>query len=220
MNMNCQACQRLIAQRPPSSLKNHGAAWAHLSACETCRHCYEDAHLKLAFEQMARVPENPGLHARVRANMQNHRKPPKPVWFKQVTHSGLAYAAVAASFLMLGILLQPLVSSPTPSPQMAWVSVSVGKLETVEVMLNSEFAYQDTELSVAMHGAISLDAQGSIQRVAWQSNLHKGKNILPLPVYLASPAGGEIHVQMKTADGRKDFIFKVNAKAAVQRMNI
>ncbi len=213
--MNCQDCQIQISQLTLSDLRKDTAASLHLHGCEECQHYYQDQQVKVGLKQLGKVPVNIGLQSRILANIQQHtqsgqhtQSPKKNQPFK------IVYGAIAASFLVFGLILQPLLMKVTSPniPSMALVQVSVGSLQTVNVMLESEFNYQATELSVNMQGPVSLDNAGKIQSVAWRTNLNKGKNVLPLPVYLASPLGGEIHVKMKTDDGFKSFVLQVKAK--------
>ncbi len=213
--MNCQDCQTQIAQLTLSDLRKDAVASLHIHGCEDCQQYYQDRQIKQGLEQLGKVPLNTGLQGRILANIQQHAHSAQHTQSPKKNHPfKFAYGAIAATFLVFGLILQPLLMKATSPnvPSMTLVQVSVGSLQTVNVMLESEFDYQATELSVNMKGPVSLDNAGKIQSVAWRTNLNKGKNVLPLPVYLASPLGGEIHVKMKTDDGFKSFVLQVKAK--------
>ena len=210
--MNCQDCQQQISTSTTAQLQHHQVASAHLHGCPSCQQFYQDLKIQQLFVQLTPVPKSHNLSDNIAKQIQQVKA--KHVAVK-TRNTGFIYGGIAACFLVLGLILQPMIftGKQPASIHLVDVAIPLGAFKTVNVMLNSEYDYHEAQLAINMSGGVSFDQNGAIKDVAWQSNINKGKNILPLPVHLLSPSGGEIHVKMSTKDGIKEFVMRVKAKA-------
>jgi len=214
MKMNCTQCQTVIDKDLQLALQDVDINM-HLQECESCKDAWKEKLLKDQFKSMSDIPAmsddfSQVLEVRIQKRadeiegQQNAQNQP---WF--------TYAGIAAAFMLVGILLQPLAGitpdySPFAAPR-TMVSITPNQLETVQIMLNSAQDYQDAELAITVTGAVRFDPDNSVQTVSWQTSLKQGKNVLPVPVYLANNKGGQIVIKMKTQTGFKQTYIDVAA---------
>jgi anti-sigma factor RsiW len=107
--MDCQRCQRWLAENLPASFVGHTAPVAsHLAACKACQTALSNLRRTMAaLEAMPEPASPPQLRGRVLAGVAGRRR--KPAWLTPV----LAAAGVAALVLLNGL---PTRRPPGPLP--------------------------------------------------------------------------------------------------------
>jgi hypothetical protein len=167
----------------------------HLASCDLCRQHAGDAMLSRELAELDVPDPAPEFLSRALAKAQ---QPERWRWMPTAAAASLL-VVVAAGWLAFGTL----------SPQSTGLAPDVAKSELVEpvgylrqeirIVINSQEDRSNAELTIDLAENLELDGFGGQRRLAWNTSLKKGANLLVLPVR-ARDDGGELRISSKLGD--------------------
>jgi len=181
----------------------------HLQSCLSCQKFWQDQAYETCLPEVLNVKVPPNLKANVMAAVAASQTNET-----QKSYKWPASLAVAVS-LFLMILLGPFKGNQLDS-NIQVVEVRVGQIEQVQLLVASAQDYQGANISVSMSAGMSLDVAGQVNEFNWKAPLHKGDNLLALPIYLMSENGGVVKVEFSSEEGTKQVELNVRAKPLVK----
>lgn len=177
----------------------------HLKSCESCQKFWQDQAYDIYVPEVLNVKAPPHLKGNIMAAVAASHEGATPQKYKWST-----VMAVAASLLLMILLGR--FQSPQLDTNIQVVEVSVGQIEQVQLLVASAQDYQGANISVSMSPGMSLDVAGQVSEFNWQAPLHKGDNLLALPIYLMHEEGGVVKVEFSSEQGTKQVQLNVKAK--------
>lgn len=210
MTMNCQQCQSRIELLLDSALSEteQSAVEHHLDACPDCRASLQQE--RAMREELAALevpPMRPGFPAEALAQVRRVHAPER----RQGFIAGFGSAVAAGLALWFAVLF---IAPPQERDEALYsVSVSVGRVEHVNLVLNSPQQMEQASITLSLPEHAELDGYPGQRELTWTASLHKGKNRLSLPLRLVSAEPGEIVARIRSAEGEKAFRLKLQVKA-------
>jgi hypothetical protein len=134
----------------------------------------------------------------------------------------LAQRIVAFTFLgafgltILTVVLTGLaVRNPTArrAPETTAVTLTIGEPRTVNLLFESRSAVEDVGFTVDLPAGIELMDRAGLRRVAWNTRLAAGNNLLPLTLVARGGRGGQLAARLEHGDSRKTFVVDLAVSA-------
>ena len=100
------------------------------------------------------------------------------------TWVGVAVGAAAATLLSLAVLRAP--SSSVSQP----IALALNEVRNIEVVIDSERELSNATIRVALLGGLELEGFDEERQLDWTADLHRGPNLLTLPVLARSSGSG------------------------------
>lgn len=138
------------------------------------------------------------------------------------TRPTLAQRIVAFTFLgafgltILTVVLTGLaVRSPAArrAAEPTAVTLTVGEPRTVNLLFESRTAVEGVAFTVDLPAGIELANRAGLRRVAWNTRLAAGNNLLPLTLVARSGRGGQLAARLEHGDSRKTFVVDLAVSA-------
>lgn len=130
-------------------------------------------------------------------------------------HYALPFATGFASVAVFGLTLWLMggmqATSPVNEPAQV-ITVAMNGPQSVRLIFDAETDIQQAELSVDLPENVSLAGYPGRNRLSWQTSLHKGQNVLELPVQATNEGRGELHTQLSYHNKVKTYHFVVDAQ--------
>lgn len=159
----------------------------HCDTCEACSARLEGLRAqKLTLKSLPVVPASEGFEKRV---IKDAIKEASSHASSQ--HNGLlklaAVAMISALVLWVGLINQP---SGVDESQ---ILVDVGnEVRTIKVAIDADKAIEAVSLRVDLSDNLELAGFGSKRQITWNANLHKGVNVISLPIIGIAQGKGDI----------------------------
>lgn len=208
--MNCDIVQGLLDSAEhaiPAAVKTQ--LDAHLAACPACYKVWQLKRLVTGLLQVSPAPPVPDdLGARLlprifRLAAQRHRR-------------RIAYATAMAAVLVLGLVLGFVLNRQLqPAPDYA---VRSGRLilrserpTTVQVAFNSAATLDQVQFTIDLPAGMHISGQPGRRHLSWVGTLHKGRNLLELPVVAHAGTAGVMTAKLRRGEARREFTLSVVA---------
>ncbi len=121
--------------------------------------------------------------------------------------TGFAGAIVAA--VAVWITGGVIVNSPAPSVQMAEISMTLEIPRTVNLVFSADSDLRDARLTLLLPEGVELAGFAGRAQVSWQTDLNKGRNVLPLTLIGRLPTEGEMHAVLKHMEDDREFRIRI-----------
>lgn len=212
--MNCESLTARIDDIIDDRLAadERSAVNAHVAHCDVCAASVARARsLKaglVAFgAQDVPMPDDAFyMSALAKASAAGAKDTRRRYWLKGF---GSAVAAALALFAVTLVLLQP--QTPTAPPAgIPAITMSLEEARTVNLVFASAGDLVDASFTVSLPDGVYLEGFEGQQEITWLTSLTKGKNVLPLRLIAATPAGGELLAILRHAEDDKVFRLRVN----------
>lgn len=206
MNMNCKDIDRnlddfldqQLSEQEISEFKHH------LSHCEECAQKVDRARLLMGELKSLAVPlPGAGFEHRVFEKVREQYVNPRQ-------HHRFRFAAGFATAALAGLVLwlvNGLFFVNPPMDQPAMIRLAQHDVQTVNLVIDSDQAFEQVRLSIALPEHAELQGYPGMRTLDWVTNLHQGQNILALPVRALGMGQGELVAQLTY--GEKVTTFRV-----------
>ena len=210
--MQCSEFQKHIDDRLDDQLDGgmRAAMDAHLADCASCRSCVREEQTMREMLSDIPVPEStPGFAARaLRQAAVAHSVAKAP-------RQKMMFASGFAAVLMVGVVLWFVtgIYGPqgeqglTPLAQLAEVTIRLQEIRRVKLAFNAPADMERVRVSLELPEHVELEGYPGRKQIAWYTKLHKGDNVLNLPL-----SG------LKTNEGR--FIARIGSGEAFKEIHI
>lgn len=216
--MNCADAKARLEAAQPNELARDQQLLAHLQGCEQCRDFAEELRLSRLLRTLPVAPASEGFadRALARAWATSH-----PARAKSSPPYG--WIGMAASVLLAVVILftQFDDSPPQPGgladalPLMQVVQVEPNEVRPVTLRLVSKDALPEATVTIHLNG-VALDGYPNQDTLTWQTAISAGSNHLSLPVELLSREDGNILIEIKSGNAKKQMQLAVKARPLPQ----
>ncbi len=192
----------------------------HIAKCSACASKLESAEsLLLALRDLPLPAPSNNFEQRVFAEVRRQYKKQPRQQHRFNFASGFATAAVAS--LAIWFVSSIYIPEIQTIEQPASVSITMNQPQTVRLMFDSEKEIQLVKLSIDLPDNMELDGYPGRNSLSWQTSLHKGQNVLALPVMAVKSGEGELLARLSYGDKLKTFrlVLKTNMDG-VQRYQL
>lgn len=156
------------------------------------------------------VPEpRPGFvdRALTKATQRSTRPSVWPAFLNHAeTWAGVAAGALLAVGVCFAVWRAPDVSEPPP------IRLAVNEVRQIEVLIDAERDLPDANIRVAAAGGIELEGFDNQQQVNWHATLHRGRNLLSLPVVARDAGDGVLLAVIEHAGKRRSVTVNVRVR--------
>jgi len=114
---------------------------------------------------------------------------------------------------MLTVILTGLsVRSPRAlrGPELPAVALTVDEPRTINLLFESRTMLEDVEFTVDLPAGIELRSHPGLSRLAWQTRLAAGNNLLPLEVVARDVRGGQLAARLRHGNDQKTFVVAIS----------
>lgn len=182
---------------------------SHIAACHSCADALQGAEALQFLRRRDAGPAPDGLFERVLdevSGRQEHGFARRHFW------QGTAFGgAVAASLLVVVMMLGVLVRPADLAPQLAEFRVSAGEVRTMHLAIETERALPGAEISVVLSGNVEIDGAAGRREFNWTEDLDAGVNKLSLPLVANGNNGGQLMVRLRHPDSEQIFVIELPA---------
>ena len=200
--MNCQQFQQNLDDYLDDALESAQRSEFdhHLAECEICKAQLKRAQQIQSELKNITLPEmSPGFAQRAirtatQQQPEHHHRRGFITGFSTAAAAGLALALIVA-----GLLPTTEQSMPTQAPMVASIepsipeiTLSVEKVQMVNLVFDSTQAVANAELSLALPAHVELSGYPGQKMLAWTTNLKQGRNVLSLPIKALTIDSGEL----------------------------
>lgn len=206
--MNCTEIRQVIDQLPEQSAPE-GELAEHLRDCELCQHYYSDWLLERELAELQVPDPSPEFLAKAIRNAVGKPAAQSP----PARRSGWRWpSAVAASVVVALAGLFALWDSTPIEDSVQFADLvpiqSDYYREEVRIVIYSTEDRDNAELSIELAEDLELEGYAGKQRLAWNTRLSKGANVLTVPV-LVRNQGGEVRVRSHFGDANHEVRVQV-----------
>ena len=119
------------------------------------------------------------------------------------------FGALAASLAAVAIVVS-MIRDPMPEPSgspagVAQVAMTVEERRTINLVFASSRELMELRLSVELPAGIELASHPGQREVQWTTELHEGKNVLPLELVAIGGSGGELIATLRHDGSQRIF---------------
>lgn len=125
-----------------------------------------------------------------------------------MTGFGSAVAAGLVLWLVGGLFLTT-PTSPTASPDIPGITMTLEEPRTVNLVFASSAALDSAMLTVMLPDGIELAGFPGQREITWQTSLVQGKNLLPLELVAVSSLGGEVLARLEHDNRERTFRLRI-----------
>lgn len=184
------------------SLAQRNTVEAHIKYCVSCRQALQ-AHMAVRQALRALPVDEASLEfeAKVFAAVRKH-------YGAGHGHTGNRFIAGFATAMAASLALWIASTVYTPpvdeyvqdeaAPQM--INLAMNQARTVKLVFETPTDLAEVTLSVALPENIELEGFAGQKQLSWQTNLHKGQNVLALPIVATGKGQGELVAQLSYGD--------------------
>jgi hypothetical protein len=190
---------------------------AHLAQCADCRGRL--ARLQGFIDSMQRMPVTPPhpgfLEQALREAQELHQSNPVrlPAVMKHRVSMWLATGvggALAASVLVWVIAALP---KPVPSGVPA-VEFGLNQTRSIQLAFDTPEAFHGVTLTVVVPANFQIAKHPGQHQLSWRTDLHKGANVLTLPVVAVQTGNGELVARLSNSKQSKSFRVPLSVRAS------
>lgn len=182
----------------------------HIAGCSACQRLVGRERelrelLRSYGESAVPVPDKTYFDAALRTAVREGRIQSRNRWLM----TGFAGAIVAA--VAVWITGSVIVDSPSPVPQsqMAEISMTVEEPRTVNLVFSADSDLRDARLTLLLPEGVELAGFAGRAQVSWQTDLNKGRNVLPLTLIGRLPTEGEMQAVLKHREDDREFRIRI-----------
>lgn len=183
----------------------------HVSRCNACAdRVSAERHLRSMLQDLPVPPSSPDFKKRVFARVREE-------YPKETRHHPYAmpFATGFASVAIFGLSLWIYsgMQSTTDHKEYAQVvTVAMNQTQSLRLVFEAETAIEQAELTVDLPDNVRLVGYSGQNRLAWQTRLEKGQNVLELPVEVTGEGRGELLTQLSYHNRLKTYQFVVDTQ--------
>lgn len=176
----------------------------HARNCETCTGLLDSARtLRRRLRALPVEGPAPGFFERALATAAR----PQPA---RRGHGTARYAGAIAAGMAAVVVAGMLLRTPTPEPAaapagIAQIAMTVEERRTVNLVFASSQAVMELRLAVDLPPGVELASHPGRRTVRWTTELHEGKNVLPLDLIAVGGSGGELVATLRHGDSERVF---------------
>lgn len=209
--MNCKQAQHLLRTASDAQIAADTGLQAHLASCEECGAMSKELELIRRLANSPVPASSKGFADRAMAQAWETAHPQS----KPLSKPAFAWAGLAASVLLAGVLLLPdRGHQPTaPSETATVVQVAPQQAHPVHIRLVSKTALPDATINIHWDKDLALEGYSTTSSLSWQSPLVAGVNELTLPMVVTGSAGGEVVIEVTSGNAKKLMRFRIEPKA-------
>ena len=184
----------------------------HVSRCDACATKVNAERQLRAMLQAMPVPEpSADFRKRVFARVREEHSSEPQNHFQMKMAAG--FASVTAFSLTLWFMSGLHVTGPVNQPERV-VAVAANESQSLRIMFEADNDIKQAELNVDLPDNVQLVGYPARKTLSWKTDLHKGQNILALPVQATSKGRGELRTRLSYHDKVKTYNFVVDANGA------
>jgi len=178
----------------------------HIQDCASCQSLLaREQRLRQVLRQLPVAEPRADFYGRAMARAMQPERPAHRANWKVATTAALAASVVA--WFGIGHYSQ-LAEPPTVSP-VATVTMAIHETRTIHLVFDSETAMNDARLSLRLPPGVELAQYRDRQDFRWKTQLHPGKNTLPLDLIVRDGVGGDLVARLSHEGNYKIFRVKV-----------
>lgn len=183
----------------------------HFSICSDCATKLENAEsLSMGLKNLTIPEPSKDFEYRVLDEVRRQHKESHERGYRFSFASGFATAVVAS----LAIWFVSTIYEPVQQvEQLPIVSVMLNQPQTVRLMFDSHKDIEQVKLSIFLPEIMQLDGYPGRNTLVWQTSLHKGQNVLALPILAVAHGRGELLARLSY--GEQEKIFRLVLKASI-----
>ena len=212
MKMNCTDIDSHIdgfLDRALSKLETR-AFEQHVSGCAECSSRVDaEKMLRSKLHSLPVPPPSPDFRNRVLARVRHEYAN------ESQNHYGMTFAAGFASIAVFALALWFMAGIQPADPvtdNLQVIPVAINQSQSVRLIFHADSEIRQAELSIHLPDNVRLVGYPGRDRLTWQTSLHKGQNILTLPVMTSTEGRGELHTRLTYNNRVKTHHFIVDAK--------
>jgi hypothetical protein len=181
----------------------------HLAACPDCSAAVEqERRLREALKNLPRAQPPPGFVDRVlRRAVERGRERRRTLWFTMA--AGGAIAAGLALWVATRVLLPAGPAAPDGIPG---VTIAFHETKTVKLVVNSEHELPDAVFTLELPGDIELAGYPRQRTLTWRADVHRGANLLALPVVARGLRGGRLVARIEHQGRSKVLVLNMTVQ--------
>lgn len=206
--MNCND----IAERIPALASGllpsdeRDTCLAHVAACEECADALRGAEAMLLLRRRDAGAAPEGLFQQVLDQVSERREAGRTFWLGAAVGGAIA-ASLLVVVMMLGVLVRPV----DVAPQRAEFHVSAEEPRIMHVAIETERALAGAEINILLSGDVEIDGAGGRREFSWTDDLDAGINRLSLPLRASGSGGGQMLVRLRHPDSEQMFVIDLPA---------
>ncbi len=127
-----------------------------------------------------------------------------------MTGFGSAIAAGFALWLIGGFFLTTPNLPDADTASIPGITMTLAEPQTVNFVFASDTPLVAATLTVVLPAGVELVGFPGQRKIAWQTNLNAGRNLLPLRLIALSPIGGEVLATLEHMDRARTFRVRVD----------
>lgn len=156
---------------------------AHISECDLCQHYHADLMLNRTLQQF----ETPKLKEEFVDQLINN------AILRNRPSRKLATWPRMAAMIVIGVLVSSLfrfigVDENSPESSYPQITLVPNQVKEVRLQINSPSPRQNATISIQLAENLEIEGFTNQQRLAWQTDLSQGNNLLTLPLRLSDPS--------------------------------
>jgi hypothetical protein len=216
MKMNCTDINEHIdgfLDQELSTLQSQ-AFEQHVSRCGECADKVEtEKQLRSLLQGLPVPPPSADFKKRVFARVREEYPREPQHHFVMPLATGFASVAVFGLTLWVMSGIQDTNTVPQQAQAEAKViTVAMNGAQPVRLIFDAETDIPQAELSVDLPENVALAGYPGRHQLSWKTRLHKGQNVLELPVQVTGEGRGELRTQLSYHDKVKTYQFVLDAR--------
>ncbi len=194
--MTCEKIQSLLNDYVDNELSvlHVEVVKKHCDTCEACSRTLDGLlALKFALKTLPVPRPSEGFEKRViKAAIQDARSAEHIAGQHGSLVKFAAVAMISAVALLVGLLYQP------SSLDKSQVFVKVGnEVRTIKVAIDADKALEAVNLRVDLSDNLELAGFGNKKQISWSADLHKGVNVISLPIIGIAQGKGDVTTRIR-----------------------
>lgn len=215
--MQCSELQQRINDRLDDQLSGEVRAVmdAHLEGCASCRsRVREEQALREMLRDMPVPAPSAGFAARALRQAAVAHSVASTPQHKRVFASGFAAALVVGVVLwfVTGIYGPQGEIGLAPQAQLAEVTIQLQETRRVRLAFNAPTDMERVRVSLELPEHVELEGYPGRKQIAWYTKLHKGDNVLSLPLSGLKASKGRFIARVGSGKAAKEIHINLNVK--------
>ena len=178
----------------------------HLGGCLHCRSAHErELALRAALKRLPIDGPDPGFIDRA---MAGAARGTARAGGKRRSRWIASMGAIAAS-VCVWLLIGSLTAHPTSSATAPEVTIAMESTKSINLVFSAAQDLADARVSLRLPDGLEVNGYAGRKEISWTTDLHKGKNVLRLPLRAHARLADELIAQLDHDSGSKTFRVKV-----------
>jgi|TARA_B110000503_G_scaffold124103_1_gene190333 hypothetical protein len=185
----------------------------HLQHCELCQQYCSDQILHKKLSSLNAPEPRAGFADRSIARaIEQHNSSTTPLLPANIW----VMAAVLVLGVMLGVFFTNNFSLDGVSPAAQPIALMVNQVKPVNIVIDSDTYSQTSTITLLLADNIAIEGYPDTNELSWKTELHKGKNLLILPLILKNRSPGYMEISYTSGDRTHRVRVQVSAKQLTQ----